>query len=51
MSFYGKYRGKVVDNNDPLHRGRIKVIVPAVADAELTWAEPCTPYAGPKVGW
>jgi len=49
--FYGKYRGKVVNNDDPLHRGRIMPSVPAVLDGDLTWAEPCTPYAGSKRGW
>jgi len=51
MEFYGKYRGKVVDNRDPLKRGRLKVAAPAISDHDLTWAEPCTPYAGPKMGW
>jgi uncharacterized protein involved in type VI secretion and phage assembly len=51
MAFYGKYRGKVVENNDPLKRGRIKASVPAVLEGEMTWAEPCTPYAAPKLGW
>ena len=49
--FYGMYRGKVTDNEDPLIRGRIRAQVPAISDKPLTWAEPCTPYAGPKVGW
>jgi uncharacterized protein involved in type VI secretion and phage assembly len=48
---FGKYRGKVIDNEDPLSRGRICAQVPAISDKPLTWAEPCTPYAGPKVGW
>ncbi|MGE5139744.1 MAG: phage baseplate assembly protein V, partial [Rudaea sp.] len=51
MEFYGKYRGKVIDNNDPLKRGRLRTNVPAISDHDLTWAEPCTPYAGPKLGW
>jgi uncharacterized protein involved in type VI secretion and phage assembly len=51
MAFYGKYRGKVSDNQDPLGRGRIRARVPAISGKDLTWAEPCTPYAGPKVGW
>ncbi len=51
MPFYGKYRGKVIDNDDPLKLGRLKTMVPALSDNELTWALPCTPYAGPKVGW
>jgi uncharacterized protein involved in type VI secretion and phage assembly len=49
--FYGKYRGKVVKNDDPLKRGRIMPSVPAVLEGELTWAEPCVAYAGPKLGW
>lgn len=49
--YYGKYRGKVLKNDDPLKRGRIMPSVPAVLDGELTWAEPCVPYAGPKLGW
>ena len=48
---YGKYRGKVADTQDPLGRGRIRARVPAISDKDLTWAEPCTPYAGPQVGW
>ena len=51
MEFYGKYRGKVIDNQDPLKRGRLRTNVPAISDHDLTWAEPCTPYAGPKLGW
>jgi len=51
MEHYGKFRGKVTDNQDPLGRGRIRAIVPAISDRPLTWAEPCAPYAGPKVGW
>ncbi len=51
MEFYGKYRGKVIDNNDPLKRGRLRANVPAISDHDLTWAEPGTPYAGPKLGW
>ncbi len=51
MEFLGKYRGKVIDNKDPLKRGRLLTNVPAISDHDLTWAEPCTPYAGPKLGW
>ncbi len=51
MEYWGKYRGKVIDNNDPLKRGRLLTNVPAISDHDLTWAEPCTPYAGPKLGW
>lgn len=49
--FYGKYRGKVSVNVDPLFLGRIIPIVPAVSPEPLTWAMPCTPYAGEQVGF
>ena len=45
--YYGKYRGRVLDNADPLEMGRVKVEVPAIAGNEpLGWALPCLPYAG-----
>ena len=51
MSFYGKYRGTVANNVDPMQRGRVQVEVPAVlGDGRLSWAEPCVPYAGDQVG-
>jgi hypothetical protein len=49
--YYGKYRGKVLDNIDPLFLGRIMAIVPAISPEPLTWAMPCVPYAGPEVGF
>ena len=46
--FYGKYRGTVVLNVDPELRGRISCMVPDVYGLiPSTWAEPCTPLAGP----
>jgi uncharacterized protein involved in type VI secretion and phage assembly len=51
-SFFGKYRGTVENNLDPMQQGRIQVRVPAVlGDGRLSWAMPCTPYAGPGVGF
>ena len=51
-TFYGKYRGKVVNNLDPEGRARLQVSVPAVlGDGDLAWALPCLPYAGPGVGF
>lgn len=45
---YGKYRGTVVNNIDPLMRGRLLVEVPdAVGLTPSSWAEACVPLAGP----
>lgn len=49
--FWGKYRGTVSNNADPLMRGRIKARVPDVLGKDETgWALPCFAYAGPQVG-
>ena len=49
--FYGKYRGLVTDNADPLGRGRIRATVPEVLGAETSgWALPCAPYSGDGSG-
>lgn len=46
--YYGKYRGTVINNIDPLQVGRLMVQVPDVLGvAPSTWAEPCVPLAGP----
>ncbi len=46
-TYYGKYRGFVVDNDDPERRGRLKVRVPSVlGDATTAWALPCLPFGG-----
>lgn len=46
--FYGKYRGFVVDNNDPEQLGRLKLQVPSVLGENIVtgWALPCVPYGG-----
>ncbi len=49
--YFGKYRGTVVDNVDPVKRGRLRVRVPAVLSSTEVWAMPCVPYAGPKLGF
>ncbi len=49
--FFGKYRGRVVNNNDPLHKGRVKVTVAQVLDEVEVWALPCVPYAGRSRGF
>ncbi|NOK34658.1 baseplate assembly protein [Corallococcus exercitus] len=49
--YYGKYRGSIANNVDPMMLGRVQVRVPAVlGDGTLSWAMPCTPFAGPGVG-
>lgn len=49
--FFGKYRGRVENNVDPMQLGRVQVSVPAVyGDGRLNWALPCAPFAGPGVG-
>jgi uncharacterized protein involved in type VI secretion and phage assembly len=49
--FYGKYRGQVLENVDPLETGRLLVQVPDVANfLPSSWATPCLPYAGIQSG-
>lgn len=46
--FYGKYRATVMQNVDPEQRGRLQLIIPDVLGVvPSTWAEACTPLAGP----
>jgi len=50
--FLGKYRGKIVENKDPLSLGRIRAKVPGITSPEKTgWVLPCVPYAGDGVGF
>ena len=52
MTFFGKYRGTVSSNLDPMLLGRLQVSVPSVLGTDgLSWAMPCVPYAGPNVGF
>jgi hypothetical protein len=44
--YYGKYRGKVVQNVDPLQLGRVMVNVPSVMGLGTNWAMPGAPVAG-----
>jgi uncharacterized protein involved in type VI secretion and phage assembly len=50
--FYGKYRGVVQSNGDPLMLGRVQVSVPAVyGTATSGWALPCMPFGGSGMGF
>ena len=52
MSYYGKYRGTVANNLDPMMQGRVQVSVPGVlGEGRLSWAMPNSPYAGNGVGF
>ena len=49
--FFGKYRGTVAGNVDPLGQGRLLVLVPDVLGLFLSsWALPCLPFAGDAMG-
>ena len=49
--FFGKYRGMVLDNRDPMQIGRIMAQVPDVlGESPSGWALPCTPAAGIQAG-
>ncbi|HTQ15211.1 MAG TPA: phage baseplate assembly protein V [Rhizomicrobium sp.] len=50
-TFFGVYRGTVVNNIDPMQLGRIMVLVPDVGGiTPSTWAMPCVPIAGKQMG-
>ena len=49
--FYGKYRGVVIDNIDPMQIGRILAQVPAaLGKVPTSWAMPSVPAAGVQAG-
>jgi uncharacterized protein involved in type VI secretion and phage assembly len=49
--YFGKYRGMVLNNVDPLQQGRLQLQVPDVAGLiPATWAMPCVPVAGIQNG-
>ena len=48
---YGKYRGRVSDDQDPNKLGRIRALVPEVlGTVDSGWALPAAPYGGDKSG-
>jgi len=49
--YFGKYRATVINNVDPMLKGRIQVQVPDVIGMiPSTWAMPCIPVAGLQTG-
>ncbi len=51
QKYYGKYRGSVLNNVDPLQMGRLLVQVPDVLGLTLSsWAMPCVPASGRQMG-
>jgi len=51
QKYFGKYRGMVINNIDPMQMGRLQVQVPDVAGlVPGSWAMPCVPTAGPQMG-
>ena len=49
--YFGKFRGLVVNNIDPMQIGRLMVMVPDVSNVIPTsWAMPCAPVAGIQHG-
>jgi Type VI secretion system/phage-baseplate injector OB domain len=49
--FAGKFRGRVINNIDPLQQGRLQATLPDVLGNEVSgWALPCAPYAGIQAG-
>jgi uncharacterized protein involved in type VI secretion and phage assembly len=50
--FYGKHRGMVLNNIDPMQIGRLLVQVPDVLGlGTSSWAMPCFPLAGTQMGF
>jgi uncharacterized protein involved in type VI secretion and phage assembly len=50
--YFGKYRGTVINNIDPLQIGRLMVQVADVSNVlPSTWAMPCVPFAGIQSGF
>ncbi len=47
--YLGKFRGTVLNNVDPMLKGRLQLMVPDVTGLlPSTWAEACVPLTGPS---
>jgi uncharacterized protein involved in type VI secretion and phage assembly len=50
-TYFGKYRGRVFNNEDPKLCGRIQVQVPDITGLNVSnWAMPCLPFTGLQSG-
>jgi uncharacterized protein involved in type VI secretion and phage assembly len=50
--YFGKYRGTVMNNADPMQIGRLLLDVPDVLGLSTSsWAMPCVPFAGVQSGF
>jgi hypothetical protein len=51
QKYFGKYRGMVINNVDPMQMGRLMVQVPDISGLiPSTWAMPCFPVTGKQMG-
>ncbi len=51
QQYFGKYRGMVLNNIDPMQMGRLLVQVPDVSGlGPSSWAMPCFPATGRQMG-
>lgn len=51
QNLFGKHRGVVLNNVDPMQQGRLQVKVPGIGwDISTIWALPCVPIAGIQNG-
>ena len=51
QKYYGKYRGMVLNNIDPLQIGRLMIQVPDIGGLiPSSWAMPCFPISGKQMG-
>jgi hypothetical protein len=51
QKFYGKFRGTVLNNIDPMREGRLQVQVPDVLGPGISsWAVPCIQFSGIQQG-
>lgn len=48
--FFGVYRGKVINNIDPMELNRLLVDVPTLPCSITSFAYPASPFGGPQVG-